>query len=97
MHPRSERVLVAGCTQRMRRTPGMHGGCGVCGVHVQVGSGLQRSGECLRECIAARDVHDGRAGMRLSIGNDALHERRVQCGGVLHERMLERGDAVSNG
>jgi hypothetical protein len=75
----------------------LHGALRVGFVHVQRRFDVHRRGERVSDDNDFGDVREGRARVRVRIGIDAVHRRRVQRRSVLHQRVHCRVQSVRNG
>jgi hypothetical protein len=80
-----------------RGAPKLHGALRVGFVHVQRRFELHGGGGRVSHDVDIGDVREGRAGVLLRVSIDAVHQRCVQRGSVLHERVHKRSQTVCDG
>jgi hypothetical protein len=95
LHARSQRLLGPRNPNFVWSAPGLLG-CGRNGVmRVPDRPGVQRAWEHLRKRNPSRNLRRRSARVPVPTVNDHLHERRVQRGSVLHERLRQWNQTVS--
>jgi len=75
MCPWKQRLLLLWCACGLRNPSELHGAAGLGGVYVQRGPGLQRCWQCVCKLDDACHVREGRAGLRVRVGDFDVRPR----------------------